>query len=155
MKTHLYTTHILLMALLLQVAGCATYVGTPIWELRDSRLEYVALPRLGRGNSITIIYNPDICERIGEACGFFLSHAFAHDVLEHQIFTDPRFYVQRVEDEADCWAGKYGRPNEVTAAVYFLLDESKHEGIKITGDPKARAELIKNCAIENDRWLGD
>lgn len=135
--------------------GCANYIASPVNVLGDPRLEYIATARVGRAENVVVLFNSKICEDIGDACAFFKNHAFAHDMLNHQIFTNPKFYTQMAENEADCWAGKYSRPNEILAAVKLLEDVEKRADLPITGDPDERAKLIKACAMENGRWLAE
>lgn len=135
--------------------GCANYTASPFYEIGDPNLKYIATARVGRGNSVAVLYNSTICEDIGDACGFFKNHANAHDMLNHQIFTNPKYYTQTIENEADCWAAKYGRTNETLAAVKLLEDVERRADLPITGDPDERAKLIKACAQENGRWSGE
>lgn len=158
MKNHKHMNLNILLAFIVTLSalqGCASYVASPYKELGDPRLQYIATARVGRSESVTVVFNSKICADIGDACGFFKNHAFAHDMLNHQIFTNPKYYTQTAESEADCWAGKYGKPVETLAAVELLEDVERRAELPITGDPDERAKLIKACALENDRWLGE
>ncbi len=135
-------------------AGCNNAIVSPIWELPDPTLPHIAINRVDPQWGTAVVYNPEYCEKLGEACGFFRLQAFAHERLSHVLMPEPDDYSFLQEKRADCYAAQYGRANETAAAVAFLLDESQHEGIPINGDPTARAENIRNCAIENNRWVG-
>ncbi len=95
-----------------------------------------------------VIYNPNTCRETGEACGFFRLHAFAHNHLNHLILATQIDYPLSLEKQADCWAAKYGKANEVLAAIQILLDKDRNPAWKIHGEPAERAELIQSCATE-------
>ncbi len=146
--------YFILLLLLVFTTGCNNTIVSPIWELPDPTLTDIAINRVDPNWGTVVVYNPDYCEKLGEACGFFRLHAFAHERLNHVLQPEPEYYTVRQENRADCYAAQNGRANETAAAVEFLLDESRHEGIPISGDPETRAENIKKCAIENNRWIG-
>ena len=127
---------------------------TPYWEIQDSRLPEIAMIRMIRTGANVVIYNPVICQQIGDACGFFRLHAFAHDRLIHQILPCEA-YPLLSEDQADCWAAKYGKPHEIYAAVQLISDEDRDKNLKIHGNPAHRAEHIRACAIDNGNWIVD
>jgi len=100
-----------------------------------------------------VMYNPDTCKMIGDACGFFRTHAFAHYQLRHPLMR-PRYYTELSEKQADCYAAKYGRPNEIEAAVELFLDANRDPALKIYGNPTARAKNITDCAKQAGNWTG-
>ena len=122
------------------------------WGIADTRLPYIAMVRENPNETTIVIYNPDTCKEIGAACGFFIEHAGAHPHRNH-ILLPPEAYPLTLEDEADCWAAKYGRPHEVYAAVQLLLDDNRNPNLNIIGDPAQRAEKIRACAEEAGNWI--
>jgi len=121
------------------------------WGIPDTRLPYIAMVRRNPNETTIVIYNPDTCKEIGAACGFFIEHAGAHPHRNH-ILLPPEAYPLTLEDEADCWAAKNGRPHEVYAAVQ-LLDDNPNLDLNITGDPAQRAEKIRACAEKAGNWI--
>jgi len=121
------------------------------WGIPDTRLPYIAMVRRNPNETTIVIYNPDTCKEIGVACGFFIEHAGAHAHRNHTLLP-PEAYPLTLEDEADCWAAKNGRPHEVYAAVQ-LLDDNPNLDLNITGDPAQRAEKIRACAEKAGNWI--
>ena len=122
------------------------------WEISDTRLPYIARVRADPHWGAAVLYNPDTCEEIGAACGFFKEHAYAHAHRNH-ILLPPEAYPATLEAEADCWAAKNGNPKEVYAAVQLLLDDNLNPNLNITGDPAQRAEKIRACAEKAGNWI--
>ena len=145
---------ILLSGFLLSMS-CSEVMTTPYWELQDSRLPEIAMIRMIRTGANVVIYNPVTCQQIGDACGFFRLHAFAHDRLNHSILAYPAAYSTFKETQADCWAAKYGKSHETYAAVQLISDEDRDENLIIHGNPVQRAEQIRTCAIEAGNWVAD
>ena len=133
--------------------SCSGTIVQPFLEIPDPSLSEIAMVRVQPKNIRAVIYNPDTCEQIGAACGFFRLHAYAHGHLNHQILVSPASYPASLETEADCWTAKYGKANETLAIVKLFLEEDVNTKWKIHGDPKQRAETIRSCAIEAGRWL--
>lgn len=144
-----YKTPLLLSIVLCLLAGCTTMtkhyseIGTP-------NLDRIAVIRTDRANSSVVIYNSEICREIGDACGFFRSHAYAHVPLNHRPFLPN--YPDAMENDADCWAAQHADQREVVAAVRLLSDEERIRDLPITGDPADRARRIKDCAVEAANW---
>jgi hypothetical protein len=134
--------------------SCNKTTITPFWEIPDPSLPEIAMIRTNPNLSTSVIYNPDTCKQIGDACGFFRLHAYSHGILRHGVLGEPDDYPASQEAAADCYAAKYGKPKEVYAAVQLLLDDDRHPGLKIHGDPAQRAELIKDCATQGENWTG-
>jgi hypothetical protein len=84
---------------------------SPLWEIPDPHLQEIAMIRADPHWGAAVIYNPDTCKDIGEACGFFRLHAFAHSHLNHTLLAKPSAYPASLEAQADCWAAKYGKSN--------------------------------------------
>jgi hypothetical protein len=146
-----YKTLTVILTLML-CSACNTVVS-PAWEIADPQFKHIAEVRPDPDFSFMVIYNPDYCKKIGEGCGFFRLHAYAHYKLNHNLFPEPKYYSNFDQNQADCYAAKNGNPIEVTAAARFLADASLHNGVPIHGDPAERATLIEKCAKENNRWL--
>ena len=125
---------------------------TLYWEISDTSLPYIARVRADPNWGAAVLYNPDTCKEIGAACGFFIEHAGAHPHLNH-ILLPPEAYPLTLEDEADCWAAKYGRPHEVYAAVQLLLNDNRNPNLNIIGVPAQRAEKIRACAEKAGNWI--
>ncbi len=143
-----------IFSLLVLLAACTTNYTRPYKELSDPTHEEIASIRLLPWNSYTVVYNSVICEQIGDACGFFRGHAYAHFMLNHALLP-PRFYPELSEKQADCYVAKYGKPNEIKAAVALLLDENRDPNLKIHGDPLVRAKNITDCAKQAGNWTVD
>lgn len=143
---------ILLPSLLLGSLLSENVLADQYWGISDTRLPYIARVRADPHWGYAVLYNPDTCKEIGAACGFFIEHAGAHPHRNH-ILLPPEAYPVTLEDEADCWAAKNGRPKEVYAAVQLLLDDNRDPNLNITGDPAQRAEKIRACAEKAGNWI--
>jgi len=143
---------ILFFGILLCIS-CSNTTVQPFWEIPDPSLPEIAMIRADPHWGTAVIFNPDTCTEIGEACGFFRTHAFAHGHLNHQLLAEPSAYPVSLETEADCWTAKYGKANETFAIVKLFLEEDVNTKWKIHGDQKQRAKTIKSCAIEAGRWI--
>jgi len=143
---------ILFSSLLLSSILSQNVLATQYWGITDTKLPYIAKIRELPGENAIVIYNPDTCEEIGAACGFFIEHESAHQFLNHTLLP-PEAYTTISEDEADCWVAKNGKPEEVYAAVQLLLDENRNPEINIIGDPARRAEKIRACAEQAGNWV--
>lgn len=144
----------LFLGLLITVSGCTTNYTRPYKELSDPSHEEIASIRHLPWNSYVVVYNPVTCKLIGDACGFFRGHAYAHFMLNHTPLP-PKFYPALSEKQADCYVAKYGKPNEIKAAVDFFLDGDRDPNIKIHGDPLIRAKNITDCAKQAANWIED
>jgi hypothetical protein len=142
---------IILLSFALLIA-CEHSVITPTADLPDPNLSEIAMIRADPNWGTVVIYNPNTCREIGEACGFFRLHAYAHNHLNHTLLGEPDDYPASQENQADCWAAKYGKSNEIIAAVELLQDKNRHASLKIHGDPIKRAENIKACANQAGKW---
>lgn len=136
---------------LVVLSACTTNYTRPFKELSDPNHEEIASIRLIPWGSYTVVYNSISCEIIGDACAFFRGHAYAHYVLNHALLP-PRFYPAISEKQADCYIAKYGKPNEIKAAVDLLLDENRDPSLKIHGDTIQRAKNITACAKLAGNW---
>lgn len=141
----------LLFVLLLSGLFSENVVAALYWGIPDSKLPYIAKIRTQPADRVMVIYNPDTCEQIGTACGFFIEHARAHAHLNH-IILPPEAYSPILEAQADCWVAKNGRSDEVYAVVQFLLDKDLNSNLNITGDPAQRAGNIRACAEQAGNW---
>lgn len=153
MQTINLKTLVISAAMLGLLAGCTTVNKHPR-EIATPDLPYIAKIRADRANSTVVVYNSEICRKIGDACGFFRTQAFAHEQLNHQPLA-PDYYPDSMVHAADCWAARMGDRHEVAAAVQLLSDEERYRGLPITGDPGTRAERIKACAMEAGNWSGN
>ena len=133
-------------------ASCNYAPISPFAEIPDPSLPEIAMIRADPNWGTVVIYNPDTCIKIGEACGFFRLHAYAHRHLNHTLLATPSAYPVSQETQADCWAAKYGKSNEVFAATKLLLAENRDSKIKLHGDLNKRAENIQNCATQAGKW---
>jgi len=142
---------ILIFSLLLSSLLSENVFSALYWGIPDTKLPYIAMIR-AQARGAMVIYNPDSCEEIGIACGFFIDHASAHAHLNHRLLT-PEAYTTISEDQADCWVAKNMNPKEIYAAVQLLLDENRNPNINIIGDPVQRAEKIRACAEQAGNWV--
>lgn len=152
MKT-LFIKLLSILGLLVTLSACTTNYTIPYKELSDPNHEEIASIRQLPWNSYVVVYNSTTCKLIGEACIFFRSHAYAHYVLHHTPLP-PKFYPASSEKQADCYVAKYGKPNEIKAAVDLMLDENRDPSLKIHGDPLIRAQNITECAKQAGNWSG-
>lgn len=142
---------LLLFGFLIGTPACTTNYITPYLELSDPNHEEIASIRKHPRESYVVIYNPNTCDLIGEACGFFRAHAYAHYRLDHTLLR-PKYYPSLSEKQADCYAARYGKPNEIQAAVNLMLDENRDPNLRIHGDPLVRAQNIMDCAKQAGNW---
>ena len=142
---------ILFFSLLLSSLLSENVLSALYWGIPDSKLPHIAMIR-AQARGAMVIYNPDTCEEIGTACGFFIDHASAHAHLNH-LLLPPDAYPIMIEAQADCWVAKNGKPDEVFAAVQLLLDDNRNLNLNITGDPAQRAEKIRACAEQAGNWV--
>ena len=145
---------ILFPSLLLSSLISENVTAAPYWGIPDTRLPYIAMVRENPNGTTIVIYNPDTCKEIGVACGFFIEHAGAHAHRNH-ILLPPEAYPAMLEAEADCWAAKYGRSEEVYAVVQLFLDDNRNRNLNITGELSQRAEKIRACAEKAGNWRKD
>ncbi len=149
---HLFVKQILIFILVLQCTACNYAAISPPWEIPDPHLQEIAMIRADPHWGTVVIYNPNTCKEIGNSCGFFRLHAFAHNHLNHTLLASPDAYPVSLENQADCWAAKYGKPIEVKAVVTLFLDKNRNPTWKIHGDLLKRAENIRACAIQAGKW---
>ena len=150
----LFMRFLSIFSLLVTLSACTTNYTKPYKELADPNHEEIASIRLLPWNSYTVVYNPITCDLIGEACGFFRGHAYAHYMLNHTPLP-PEFYPELSEKQADCYVAEYGAPDEIKAAVELLLDENRDPSLKIHGNPQIRAQNIIDCAKQAGNWTGN
>ena len=153
MKIVNFTIHrkILFFYLLLGSLFSESLLAAQYWGITDKKLPYIAMIR-AQARGAAVVYNPDTCEKIGAACGFFIDHASAHAFLNH-LLLPPEAYTSMSEAQADCWVAKNGKPEEVYAAVQLLLDDNRNPDINIIGVPAQRAENIRACAEQAGNWV--
>jgi hypothetical protein len=151
LKDTIYTT--VLLSCFVLCMSCSNYAAiSPRWEIPDPDLKEIAMIRADPHWGAAVIYNPETCKEIGEACGFFRLHAFAHRHLNHLLLAEPAAYPASQENQADCWAAMYGKTNDVQAAVRLFLDEDRNPAWRIHGNPLERAKNIRTCAIQAGKW---
>ena len=150
---HIIQKLILLTALLSTVFFTGVANAQAFWEIPDPYFKYIAMVRAHPQWEYAVIYNPVMCEQIGDACAFFRAHEYSHG-FRNDIFLRPDEYPQSLEDRADCWAAKYIHSNEVEAIINLLSDSEAIKDLPIYGDPAHRVEIIRKCAEEGGVWIG-
>lgn len=150
MKSNIRTLFV--FGFLLSTLLACSAAGRHFWEISSPDLPHIAMIRADPRFGSVVVYNSELCKQIGDACGFFRTHAHAHSSLSHQILP-PGGYPDSLEAEADCWAARNAEPGEVTAAVQLLSDENRDPDIPIIGNASERAERIRDCAIESRNWI--
>ncbi len=118
------------------------------WGITDTKLPYIAMVR-AQARGAVVIYNPDTCEEIGTACGFFIDHASAHAHLNH-VLLPPEAYTTMSEDQADCWVAKNGKP--LIGVVYDPVEQDLYHAIDGSGAYKNK-QLIHLPGLDPDRPL--
>ena len=141
---------ILIFMIIIGIAGCS-YSKLPHRVLADPNQSDITSIIRDAYEAYIVVYNPNHCDQIGDACDFFLAHAYAHYILNHP-YLKPKYYETLTENQADCHAAKHSDPHVIQAAVKFLEDENRDPNIIIRGDALKRAENIRNCAIEAGNW---
>lgn len=121
-------------------------------ELTDVMLKEIAMVRADPNWSTVVIFNPELCEQVGEACGFIKMHEFAHVKLNHGLLAKKSMYTRLTRNEADCWAAGQSKPEEVKAVVDLFTDENRDKSLRLYGDLKERATNIKACAKKANNW---
>ena len=154
----LYKKIIFFILILLSVScasGKTTTIISPYWEIPDPDLKEIAMIRADPNWGTVVIYNPITCKEISDACMFFRRHAYAHEHLRHGLLGEPDDYPLSDEASADCWAARYGKPEEIQSVHALLLDPNRNPALRIHGDPIQRAKRIRDCAIEAGKWTGN
>ncbi len=139
---------------LMPVTPANAIITSGVWlGIPDSALPYISRVRRGPHETYFIIYNPVLCEKISDACHFFIEHEAAHGFLR-DVILPPEKYPESLERRADCWAAKMISSEAVMSAYHLFTDKNLLKDLPITGDPEKRAETIKSCAIEKGTWTG-
>lgn len=145
MKTFVVTITLLL----------ATIMSVPVYavrfEINDPALPYIAKARRQFKDSVAVILNPVLCQKVGNACNFFIQHEYAH-AFYNDIILPPESYPASLERRADCYAVQNITADEVTAAYKLFTDKEQLKDLPITGDPEQRAAIIKQCAMKQGNW---
>ena len=146
------TKSFIILLIIVLSSGCTTATRHK-WEIPDPSLQYIVLFRGHPEYGDSVVYNSDYCEKIGKACEFFLSHAYAHHVLHHQPLP-PTQYPDILEDRADCWAARHAHPDAVIAVVSLMSPGGNPHNIPLTGDLNRRIQNIIRCAEQSGNWVG-
>ncbi|MCG8324232.1 MAG: hypothetical protein MI673_01860 [Thiotrichales bacterium] len=139
------TTRLLCISAALLSSACSPMV-THFREVADPELPYIVIFREFRPGLNAVVYNPETCQEMGDACRFFRSHAYAHHRLNHGAVDVPHYLPDEMEFQADCWAAKYVEPHEAAAAIALFEDTQKAQSFNINGDLRLRAQTVKECA---------
>lgn len=123
-------------------------------EIPDPNLPDVAMVVSSPTYGTVILYNPVFCQQMGLACGFVRAHEYAHIALGHSLMLPSAFPNNR-EAEADCWAAQNSHPDEIFAAVQLFRNGLSSSNWQLYGSPSQRAERIRRCAIQANRWIGE
>lgn len=150
---HIIQTLILITGFLSTVSFTGIANAQAFWEIPDPNFKYIAMVRADPRWGYAVVYNPVLCERIGDACAFFRAHEYSHG-FRNDIFLRPDEYPQSLVDRGDCWAAKYVEPYEVEAVINLLNDSEAVKELPIYGDTAHRIEVIKKCAADGGIWLG-
>ena len=143
---------LVVFVILIGLSACTTNYIHPIRVLAVPNHTEIASIRKHFQETYIVIYNPDTCKEIGDACRFFISHAYAHYRLNHSLLK-PKYYPTLSENQADCYVAKYADPEVLQAVIKLLEDENRDPNLKIHGNALNRAENIRNCAIEAGNWI--
>ena len=138
----------LFVALLLPLS-----VAAQVQEIADPQLNDIAIVKPHPQYGAVIVYNPNLCQQIGLACGFFRAHEYGHIALNHQ-YLHPSAYPAVREAQADRWAAFNGKANEILAAYYLFLNGGSSANWQVYGNPQQRAARLRQFAIEAGNWLG-
>lgn len=149
---HILINALLTFGILSGLTACKTNYIHPIRVLKDPNHTEIASIRTHFHESYVVIYNPDTCKQIGDACSFFISHAYAHHRLDHSLLR-PKYYPTLSENQADCYVAKYADLEVLQAVIELLEDENRSPNLKIHGNALKRAENIRNCAINAGNWI--
>jgi len=128
---------------------------TPTPEIPDPTFNDIAavFPDARTPTGAVIIYNPNICNQIGAACGFFRVHEHCHVSLGHQ-FLGPRIHPVARERDADrCAAANAGSANVVAAYLLFRAGGSSSNW-HTYGTPLQRARRLCLFAKQANNWAG-
>ena len=146
-----YILSLTFAATLLSISGCNSTLTRHHFEIADTNLKTISQYRADRDWVSAVLYNPMVCEDMGDACIFFLTQAHAH-FMNNDVPLPPQQYAKFHEDRADCWAARYAEPEVVRAAVDWLRAGDFPEGIFISGEPMSRANNIQQCAEKFANW---
>src|SRR3989304_5871489 len=120
---HIIQKLILLTALLSTVFFTGVANAQAFWEIPDPYFKYIAMVRAHPQWEYAVIYNPVMCEQIGDACAFFRAHEYSHG-FRHDIFLRPDEYPQPLAVRADA-AWKKDSPLHLGDAFIYLLSDSE------------------------------
>lgn len=102
-----------------------------------------------RNGEVVILYNPDVCKRLGAlVCSFFRAHEYGHVYRGHLI---TKAHPQQAEFEADCWAAKNAPLAQVQAAYQHFMNEG-FMGDWSHGTGHQRAQRLATCAQTRPGW---
>lgn len=147
------TQRILISGITSVLCWIAANAFAQVPEIPDSNLPDIAQVRPDPIYGAVIIYNPNICVRIGHACGFFRAHEYGHVVLGH-AYLDPAAFPAVREASADCWAAQNGNPIEIFAAYQLFLAGGSSTIWQVYGNPIDRAQRVQFCAMQAGKWIG-
>lgn len=121
-------------------------------QIADPKLTDIAMVKADPDHGAVIIYNPFICQHIGIACHFFITHEYGHIEFSHQTMEGN--YPPDRELQADCWAAANANPYATFAAYQLFMSGRSSLNWEAYGSPADRAEHVRECAIEAGNWVG-
>lgn len=131
-----------------------TEAQTATREIADWRFPDIAavFPDPNSPTGAVIVYNPQICQAIGIACGFFKFHEHCHVYLKHQF--QPFMHSMVRERDADRCAAYNAPPIQVFHAWKLFIHGGSSSNWHTYGTPLQRARRLCLFAREANNWIG-
>lgn len=99
-----------------------------------------------------IVYNPIICQQIGQACAFFRVHEHGH--VAHGDQFQPGIHPMVREREADRFAASYAAPNAIFSAWQLFMNGGSSSNWHTYGSPYQRARRLCLFSQQAGNWIG-
>ncbi len=136
---------------------CLTFMAkaqTPTPEIPNPQFGDIAavFPNPQTPTGAVIIYNPILCQQIGQACEFFRVHEHGHVSLGHQF--QPGIHPMARERDADQFAAANAHPYAVFAAWQLFMAGGSSANWHTYGTPYQRAHRLCVFAQQAGNWAG-
>lgn len=127
---------------------------TPTPEIPNPSFGDIAavFPDFNSPTGAVIVYNPQICQSIGQACLFFKIHEHCHVYLQHHF--QPGIHPTQREADADRCAAANTHPQAVLTTWNLFMNGGSSSDWHTYGSPYQRANRLCNFAMQAGNWIG-